>query len=487
MKRLVICFIMALWTICLFADVLNPYNVALIINLPEYDFVTRDLQYTFESKGFKVYVGTEWGDVPKEERWRAIVVETKFELHYGYPSVVTVTVKNPSNKKLIAYRKEGMSFTEEGDIRKAMRKIVKAIEDTPYEYEEAQTIQPSFPRIEMNEDSVMHYLQSHKTEDIEGVYKITGTGFSFTKIAVIRQDERICLFYLQDNSPFQQGDIIAYLELVENNLYIATYIMEDKSIREGLAQYNDFSLRIGLRTNKDGKEEMDILAIKLKIKGINTQKNPSSTDNGTMVATGSGFFVSDRIIATNYHVVENADSVKIRVKGKSEIVSYYAKVLITDKTNDLALVSITDRKFAGVQAIPYKFYLDTKDVGTSIFTMGYPLSQILGTEIKITDGIISSKTGFEGDIVTYQITAPIQPGNSGGALFDKNGVLVGITNAVVPSAENVGYAIKTIYLKNLIESAPVYIEIPQGKDLTGKDLTELVKILSPYVVFVEIY
>lgn len=57
-----------------------------------------------------------------------------------------------------------------------------------------------------------------------------------------------------------------------------------------------------------------------------------------------------------------------------------------------------------------------------MFALGYPMSDILGEEIKVTDGIISSKTGYQGDVVTYQISVPIQPGNSGGPLFDKTAI-----------------------------------------------------------------
>lgn len=109
---------------------------------------------------------------------------------------------------------------------------------------------------------------------------------------------------------------------------------------------------------------------------------------------------------------------------------------------------------------PYAVKTPILDVGTSVFALGYPMSDILGEEIKVTDGIISSKTGYQGDVVTYQISVPIQPGNSGGPLFDKNGNLVGITNAGVPDAQNVGYAIKVSYLKNLLDSAPTPIILP---------------------------
>jgi S1-C subfamily serine protease len=119
--------------------------------------------------------------------------------------------------------------------------------------------------------------------------------------------------------------------------------------------------------------------------------------------------------------------------------------------------------------------------------MGYPMTDVLGNEVKVTDGLISSKTGYEGDIVTYQISAPIQPGNSGGALFDKKGHLVGITNAGIPSGDNIGYAIKSSYLINLIDSAPINITLPKGGNLTGKDLPSIIKLYSPYIAIIKVY
>ena len=111
----------------------------------------------------------------------------------------------------------------------------------------------------------------------------------------------------------------------------------------------------------------------------------------------------------------------------------------------------------------------------------------MGDEVKVTDGIISAKSGFEGDVSTYQISAPIQPGNSGGALFDKNGNLVGITNAAIPSAENVGYAIKSSYLYNLVDSAPIDIKMPKGNDNSSEDLSSLIKKFKPYVAIIKVF
>ena len=117
-------------------------------------------------------------------------------------------------------------------------------------------------------------------------------------------------------------------------------------------------------------------------------------------------------------------------------------------------------------SIPYAIKTSIQDVGTGVFALGYPMSNILGEEIKVTDGIISSKTGYKGDVVTYQISAPIQAGNSGGPLFDKLENIVGITNAGIPDAQNVGYAIKTSYLKNLLDSAPMPIVLPVNNTIS---------------------
>jgi len=78
-----------------------------------------------------------------------------------------------------------------------------------------------------------------------------------------------------------------------------------------------------------------------------------------------------------------------------------------------------------------------------VFILGYPLRATMGDEIKVTNGIISSRSGFKGDITTYQISAAAQPGNSGGHLFNKDGNLVEIVSAKPLEAENATYAVKS--------------------------------------------
>jgi serine protease Do len=131
-----------------------------------------------------------------------------------------------------------------------------------------------------------------------------------------------------------------------------------------------------------------------------------------------------------------------------------------------------------------------KDVGSEVFALGYPIANVMGDEIKFTDGKISSKTGIEGDITVYQISVPIQPGNSGGPLFDSKGNLVGITSSALNkeyfNSENVNYAIKTTYLKNLIDVMPESITLPNSIGIYNKPLTEKIKLLSDFIPMIRV-
>ena len=98
------------------------------------------------------------------------------------------------------------------------------------------------------------------------------------------------------------------------------------------------------------------------------------------------------------------------------------------------------------------------------------------------------KLYYNGDITTYQITAPIQGGNSGGPLFDDKGNFIGINSSKLKSdfAENVAYSIKSSYVLNLIDVLPKSIDLPSNTKLQSLPLTEQIKEISKYVVLVKV-
>ena len=192
--------------------------------------------------------------------------------------------------------------------------------------------------------------------------------------------------------------------------------------------------------------------------------------------TGTGWALNGGYIVTNFHCVDGAKTIKVKGIQGDFTTEYSALVVATDKVNDLAVIHIQDGKFTDSIEIPYCIETKQCDVGENIWTLGYPMMSIMGDEIKFTDGKISSKTGYMGDLSTYQISAPIQPGNSGGPMFNELGNIVGITSSGLNKqvADNVNYAIKSSYLINLIESALSTEIIPKGK-LENLSLTEYIK------------
>lgn len=207
--------------------------------------------------------------------------------------------------------------------------------------------------------------------------------------------------------------------------------------------------------------------------------NPSSSSK--MTATGTGFAISQNgMICTNYHVIQGAKKINIFVNGKK----IPANVLVTDEQSDLAILKLTKDNII-LKPIPYKFNNYFPNIGENVFVLGFPSSNILGQSIKLTNGIVSSTKGYNDEELTYQISAPIQPGNSGSPLFADNGNLIGIINSGVPSLENVGYAIKMQNLLNLMKKVPT-TPVLQSKILSSESLTNKAKKVAEFIYLIEI-
>ena len=217
------------------------------------------------------------------------------------------------------------------------------------------------------------------------------------------------------------------------------------------------------------------------LRGIEKPVNELSVVKATGVAISSNGF-----IATNYHVVENAGTISVTGINGDFSRKFLVKTILTDARNDLAILRIIDPRFNTLGSLPYTIREETANVGEDVFVLGYPMTSTMGSEIKLTDGIISSKTGFKGDVSSYQISAPIQSGNSGGPLFDKDGNLIGIINAKHLEAENVSYAIKIKYLNSLIELLPEKLTFSNTNVLRGKSLSDQSKVISKYIYLITV-
>lgn len=236
--------------------------------------------------------------------------------------------------------------------------------------------------------------------------------------------------------------------------------------------WNDVSARISTVYCAKQKE---------KAKNDSSQKNDSKKQE---TSSGSGIVITKNgYIVTNYHVIEEATKIEVNLNNKT----YSAKIVKVDKSNDLALLKIDDDKYQNFTSIPFTIKGMNLPLGEKVFSLGFPMTQLQGTNIKLTEGSISSKTGFQDDPVCYQISVPLQPGNSGGPLFDLNGNLVGIVNAGILEANSVGYAIKNTYLLNFLDVVSELPVLNTVNQLVNKTFTQQVEELTKYCCLLNVW
>lgn len=305
------------------------------------------------------------------------------------------------------------------------------------------------------------------------------------KLACIKENGQHKLIYLSSSISipwWQPGDIKANLRASASGIFKADWFMSNKSVnKDAYLFFDGLSMTLNMPTGPDSGETKYLKMYPENSSGIS---GGSNTNQGSSW-TGTGYAINNDCIVTNNHVIEDSKSIIIKgIKGNFDI-GYKAEVLATDKSNDIAILKIIDSNFKGFGNIPYNIDSRMADVGEDVFVLGYPLTNELGSEIKLTNGIISSRTGYQGNVATYQISAPVQPGNSGGPMFDKKGNVIGIVVAGVPGAENVGYAIKTSYLKILLESVGMKMYKPANNSLLTLSLAEKVKRIKNFVFYIE--
>ena len=292
----------------------------------------------------------------------------------------------------------------------------------------------------------------------------------------------VCDIYGVNDSAF----VLEFSSSANPNIYLFKRVVSGEVTKAnavmtsiGLLEYSYEMGKLEMKNNYKEKYQEGLRVFR-EFKWIKTYPT-QSTFQVKQKNSGTGFAISSNgFIVTCNHVIENSDKIVVRGINNDFNKTYKAKIIVSDKNNDIAIIQIDDSTFKQIGNIPYLLADRNIEVGSSVFALGYPLRSSMGDEIKLTNGIISSKSGFKGDITTYQISVPVQPGNSGGPLFDDSGNLVGIINAKHLLAENASYAIKTNYLRNLLESISPTPKLTTINTLSTKSLADKVKSLKNY-------
>ena len=205
--------------------------------------------------------------------------------------------------------------------------------------------------------------------------------------------------------------------------------------------------------------------------------------------SGTGFFITDDgYIITNQHVAGEGATVRLVTAAGS----IAAKVVKVDKANDVALLKAEGR-FMALPVIPSRGVR----LGATAATVGFPNTGLQGFSPKLARGEIASLAGAQDDARHFQISAPIQPSNSGGALVDELGNVIGVVVAKLSQraalatsgtlAENVNYAVKSSYLLSFLESVPEVAAKLKDAHTKDRKFEDVVKSVEQATVLVMVY
>jgi len=205
------------------------------------------------------------------------------------------------------------------------------------------------------------------------------------------------------------------------------------------------------------------------------------------LARGSGVVIGGHgEILTNAHVVKECTQIAIR---QSSVDRFAAHLIAIDDKNDLAVVSGS----ASLSSVAAFRDLTPVRAGETVVAMGYPLSGLLATTANLSLGNVSALAGLHDDPRYLQISAPVQPGNSGGPLLDSSGHLIGVVTAKLNAAliaaytgdipQNVNFALKAEVARAFLDSKGIaYRTERSGRNLSAADVGDIAR---PFTVRIE--
>lgn len=212
---------------------------------------------------------------------------------------------------------------------------------------------------------------------------------------------------------------------------------------------------------------------------------PANTppDTAPSASFGSGFLVTaDGHALTNSHVVVGC----ARVTAVRDGISLPVTVAAVDHTNDLALLRVPVNP-----PMPHARFRAPPGIrtGEEVMAAGFPFPQVLKNGLNVTRGNVSAMGGVGGNSANIQMTAPVQPGNSGGPLFDMSGHVVGVvvsrlnSQAVKSETQNINYAIQGAVAKLFLESQGVkVVERASASDIKAGDLSDAAREFTIQIV-----
>ncbi len=189
--------------------------------------------------------------------------------------------------------------------------------------------------------------------------------------------------------------------------------------------------------------------------------------------TGSAFAITPQHVLTCAHVIEGAG----RIELKSLLGTRAATVVAQDVSSDIALLAVEGAPLTTTLPIRHG---QVGLLGEPLTTLGYPLSGLVGQNLQVTQGCVSSLRGTQQDIRFFQFTAPIQPGSSGSPVLDSEGQVLGMVTSSMIQAQNMNFAVKHHLIMAFLEA--VGVDLPSFAPRRDSGLQNYSSQNSPQLV-----
>lgn len=459
--------------------------------------VQEELSASFREAGLVVIENGRTQTIPPRELIYALDCRWSYS---GTAEAATVKIflNDPFASKTV-YSGEGMfgmGMNIKGDALGAARRAASGVKSIYTGFNPAVVSKPESEKIRTSEEEAKKYLTAHKPElmPIEGIWIEANNLY---RIAIVkeqdnsrRSDRDIVGIVLSSKHPYwESGDVkLTGKFLANKKLCVLQYYLGNKTAigASVMVEGGVFSFKFPMN---DGHEET--VTFLREFPELTSDKNESpSTKTGQLPEfSGTGFFISeDGFFVTNDHVVKGGTKISI-VTSAGEIP---AKVVKVDAANDLALLKAEGR-FASLPILPSRGV----KLGGTVATVGFPNIGLQGFAPKLAKGEIASLSGAADDARYFQISVPVQPGNSGGALVDERGNVVGVVSAKLNASaalkssgalpENVNYAVKSSYLLSFLESVPEVSAKLKEPSIKDKKFEDVVKEAEQAAVLVLVY
>jgi TPR repeat protein len=231
-----------------------------------------------------------------------------------------------------------------------------------------------------------------------------------------------------------------------------------------------------------------------RAKGFLDQREGKPPEDGQgqthVTATATGFLITaNGYVLTAQHAIEKVGRIEVLYQQRR----YPAKVIVNDEAIDVAVLRIEGTGFPCLPLVSSA----TVKTGDAVFTMGFPQVALQGAEPKFTEGSISSLSGPAGSSRFFQISAPVQPGNSGGPLVDERGQVVGMVNARLNDLttlaasgmlpQNVNYAVKSSFILPFLEGIEGLSVRAKAQEQAATERSALIERTKKALVMVVCY